>query len=396
MQAWQHFEEHTVRPKIQECLFAIEDYFQTNKEQLADRFIESFRQICNQITKQQTAGQKGKIGYINYSMLRTEILAGSDHYLIDANDRRWYFDKQECQWSYDASWAFRFLEQAAQELDEARKAYAGLITPPDIEQLLLREAKNINQYIVSLARYAMPDAVKIEEFQKIEIEEEWEVRVGEYLDLNEVVYKLDRSKKEAEQIKAWFETKKGLDYAYEVYSHLDLSEGNYESIDLRYADLSGSNLSRSQLIRCILVGTKWNHGSLVGTDFSNSLIYEADFRNCDLHEAIFREAKGANGLPRTMTWEMPGFDRVNFTGANLYGADFSGADLRGAIFFGANLENVNFAGANLDHAVFAKTDRGKLVLDEKQRKSIIWKLDADSNEEAAHELFHANTGPSKS
>lgn len=371
--ALQYFIENEVEAKNLEGLLALEAYFQTHKDELLSDFIHSFRRLCRKIKHMQAQGKKKKIGTITYSMLRTELSEGRPIYLLDAYDTSWFLDRIECQDEYHAGWAFQFLDVVENDLETISKTYMGTITIPDIERIKLQLAEKYNQYVVSLARYAMPQAIALPEYAEIEKEEELDILVGEYFDTSEIVYKEDTRVKDAEETKEWLEEKHQYEYAYEVFANLDLSHGNYEEIDLRYANMKQSDLSRSSLRESLLLGTKFTDCKLQGTNFSHTMISEADFSNSDLAGATFYDAEGSVGLLEGEPWRMPGFVPTSFAGANLERADFEEANLQGAIFIGANLTATNFKGANLKNALFSEADMRNVKLDEQQRASIIWK-----------------------
>ncbi|MBC2580554.1 pentapeptide repeat-containing protein [Clostridium sp. DJ247] len=370
-EALQHFKENYVKEKSIQKMLLLEEYFHKHKEELALDFIKSFKNICIKIREMQLTKEKEKIAYITYSMLRTEILEKNFVHIIEAFNSFWFFDQKECEVKYDASWAFKFLDHLWTELEEQRKVYMNLITSSDIEKIILKEAEKYNQYIIALGRYALEKAAALKEFQDIEKEQELEVRIGEYMDVSEIVYKEDLREKASEEIKAWLEEKLPYKYVNEILRNLDLSKGNYEGIDLRYAELHGSNFSNSSMKNCILIGTKFNGCFLNNVDFSQSFINAADFTNCKLNNAIFKEVQAYSGLGNESTWEIPGYMAVNFQGADLEGADFQNAILKGAIFKGANLKGANFKGAYLQDAVFLKEDLDKLPLEEEQIKLIV-------------------------
>ncbi|WP_139488162.1 pentapeptide repeat-containing protein [Brevibacillus dissolubilis] len=464
----EHFETTVVQPLLLEQLLALEAYFQEHKDELAVEFLASIQHICGEIRAMQAAGTKGKIGYITYSMLRIELLSGRPAYLIEAMNEEWLFDRTECQAEYLAEWAFRYLDEFTVRCEQAGKAYMGAVTAPDIEKIKLKEAAKFHQYVVALAQYAlgrMNDDVHARHalaqgdgnsqaehantshpgaaspipkhpwlFNQIELEDELEIRVGEYWDISEVVYKRDLCPKDSADTKQWLEEKEEDAYAYECFTGLDLSDGDYGEIDLRYTDFTGSDLSESNLHKAVLVGAKCRECRAAGADFSASLIHEADFSHSDLTGASFAYALGEGGMADPQEWEAPGFFPVNlseaklddalFANASLRGAVFSkaslrgssfadadgrgaifteanlelakcwGADLEGADFGGANLEMVNFAeanlqgvnfvgaklagvywqGANLTQAAFAEEVRAMIepALDEEQRQHVRW------------------------
>lgn len=372
-EALKHFKEHEVKQRRLASLLALEAYFQLNKDRLAEDFQRSFLTICRLIREQQKVGEKKLIGHLSFSMLRTELLAGRSFYLVEATDEDWIFDQEPYLASYDASWAFSFLNGWISELTERAKTYMGTITLPDIERIKMEEAANYHQYVVSLARYALPSTVNGKEFLNLEKEDEFEIRIGEYFDCSEVVYKEDKSEKDSQEIKKWLEEKLENEYAYEVFSNLQLSSGHYEETDLRYTDFSKSDLSQCSLNGCLLIGANMKKSNLTNSNLSYSFIHESNFSGSVLRQANFHEVEGASGLADSSTWEMPGYLPVCFEGADLEGANFEQADVRGASFVGANLKDVNFKGANLIGAVFSKDVKDILRLNAQQQSSVIWK-----------------------
>lgn len=369
----QHFYEIEVEKRRLTYLLALEDFFQASKDTLAEDFRKSFQVICQQLQQQQSLQHKGPIGHITFSMLRTELLKGRHHYLVEGTDEEWFFDLYPIITTYDASWALGFLEQFIQELSVYSKTFMGVISQADIEQIKLKEATHFHQYIINLARYALPDIVRCPEYLALQREIAVEIRIGEFMDINEVVYSEDFSQRDIEEVKAWLDQKLEDEYPYEVFNQLNLANGHYEGLDMRYAFFQKTNLAHSQMRDCLLIGANLRDSQLMGTDLSFSSIHEADFSNSQLQGANFQQAQGASGLADRQKWEMPGYLPVRFTGANLEGANFELANLRGASFIGANVSNTHFAGANLERAIFSKQAQEHLKLDPFQTASVIWK-----------------------
>ncbi|HEX9062340.1 MAG TPA: pentapeptide repeat-containing protein [Clostridia bacterium] len=371
-EALQHFKETYVSKKCNEKLFALEEFYQKNINELIPGLVEAFRQICIKAKKMQQENKKGKIGYITFSMLRTSIAEGKHKCLVEAFDGSWFLDFQECSTEYDASWAFKFLDELGTELEEKRRMYAGSITASDLERIKLLEAQKFNSYVISLARYVTPKMDVLKEYQELSKEDEFEIRAGEYHDYTETVFKEDMRKKDRVKIVEWLGEKKD-EYAFEVFRSLDLSEGDYAGIDFSFADLRNSNLSKSNLNGSELIGTRFNNCILDRANISVSFIYGADFSGCSLKYTDFFWVQGNKGISKDGEWECPGYFNVNFTDADLEGADFERADLKGAVFIGANLKGTRFDGANLENAIFSWKDKGILKLDQEQMKVIQWK-----------------------
>ncbi|HYH02473.1 MAG TPA: pentapeptide repeat-containing protein [Bacillota bacterium] len=367
------FQDEVVQKRSLEQLRALESYFQSNREQLARDLGECYRKFCGQIYRMQRQAAKAAVAYIQFSLLRTAILEQHYFFLIEAYDRRWYLDRQECLAEYDVTWAFRFLNHLAVGLEEARKQYSGQITTADVEQIILAEAGKYLRYVVAVARMAIPEVAQSREYHELNREEQLEVRVGEYKDLSEVVYKEDRRVKAAQQVRKWLAAKLDHAYSYEVFRGLDLAGGDYRGVDLRYADLHQCSLAGSCLKDTVLAGVKLAGSNLEQADLSETILYEADLRRCNLKKACLHNVAGASGLiDLTEEWQGPGFQSVCFQEADLTGADLSGADLRGADFRGACLTGVNFEQTRLTGAVFDRSHQQLFGLIPEQVREISW------------------------
>ncbi|MUG47386.1 pentapeptide repeat-containing protein [Paenibacillus woosongensis] len=347
-----HFRDEVIRPQRQIMLEQLEQTYQGWRPELIREFIASFRAWCRQLLELQAAGKKGRIGYLTYSMLRTAMQSGKMTYLGEAQDENWFMDPQPVRCGYEAKWAYLPLEKWKEAVMSRRREYAGQISEMDVEREMRHEAAYVHGYVVALIRQAMPEAVRLEEFLQLDKEAVVEIRVGEYLDHSEVVYKLDERNLDSAEVKEWLEAGKEAEYAYEVYRKLDLADGDYSALDFRYARFEDTRLKDSQLAECMLVGTRFERCMLAGANFSGSFLHEASFEYCGLQGADFRFVEGMSGTAGTEEWDIPGFIGVNFAGADLSEADFTSANLRGARFIGANLTGASFIGANVQGADF--------------------------------------------
>lgn len=365
---WHHFLNHVVEPHYVEMLLKLDSYYQKHKASLVTAFVHSFHTFCQRLKEEQI--KKENMKYVMYSMLRTEISRGRHRYLVEAMDERWYGDNNPIQGYYDASWAFRFLDEWEYQVEEGSRPYMGALKM-NVRQMKLMLARQIHPYIVSLIRTVMPEAVQLEAYQILAKEINVEVRVGEYWDWNEMVYKDMQAERDEQAMKEWLREKDELAYHYGRFTDVDLSAGDYTGLDFRFADFKRSVLEASCFRGATLVGTVWKNSRLEHTDFSRSVLHGADFYESDLRGAVFQEAVGNTSLG-LLAWSLPLSEQVNFVKANLQGANFSNAQFRGALFVGAHLAHVNFKGADLTGAFFSKTDHEHVQLDEQQRKSIRW------------------------
>ncbi|GAC41162.1 pentapeptide repeat-containing protein [Paenibacillus popilliae] len=368
-----HFQEHVVWQERANVQLVLERDFQSQRERLADEFMTSFQEICREIRDAQVRGEKGAIGYITYSMLRTELLEGRYIYRVEAMDNGWVFDRHPYVLQYEAGWAFQHLDTLRSRMMTASRMYGGRVSVPVIERMLLTEAIAIHRYVIALARAALPQAVELEQYRDIVKEPEFEIRVGEYMDLSEAVFKQYECERDSASIRAWLEDREGAAYAYESYRNMDLQNGDYGENHFQFSVFNQCDLSRASLQDSVLIGTKWHDTALAGTDFSRSQVHGGEFRGCDLRGAVFRGAAGADGWKDDLFLRYPGLSALRFAGSDLAGADFSGASLHGADFSAANVVDTLFEGADLTNAVFSRRQREALRLDPQQWEQILWK-----------------------
>lgn len=191
-EALKHFDENYVQVKSIEKFESVKEYYLAYKDEIIASFIESFRQICLKIKDSQSKGKKEGIGYIQYSMLRTNIMEKKYEYVVHAFDEYWYFDEENCSVNYDVKWIFKFLDDLEGELEEKRILYINKITKADIDKIKLKQLALYNKILIETARYAMDEAMKLEEFKDIFLDEVFEVRFGEYRGTSEIIYTEDR------------------------------------------------------------------------------------------------------------------------------------------------------------------------------------------------------------
>jgi len=109
-----------------------------------------------------------------------------------------------------------------------------------------------------------------------------------------------------------------------------LREANFQGLDLRYANLRYANLTNSDLSDADLRYADLSNANLANSDLSNS---DMSYANC--YNANFRY--------------------VNFRGANLKETNFYNANLYDANLRHTNLEKTNFRFANLASSTFGGT-----------------------------------------
>ncbi|WP_427181560.1 pentapeptide repeat-containing protein [Paenibacillus sp. TC-CSREp1] len=351
-----HFYTHQVEPARARLMDDLQHTLHTRHTELTADFLSHFRLLIQEISDAQKRGAKGRIAYIQYSMLRTELLGGAMNILVEACDASWLLDRTPIRSFYSSQWAYECLERMLNGLREELPRYQGSVAAVELDRIMLREAALMNRYLVYFIRRCFRELEDVEWHSLMETEQIFEVRVGEYLDASECVFRIDGRNRSIAEIGEALEESDGLEVMYGHFQELDMSRMVCSDLDFRYSRFERIDLHSTDFQRCVLIGTHWRNCSLEDTDFTGSILYGADFSGCSLERAVFREIIGEAGHPEGLA-QGPAYDALNFENSNLSGADFRGASLRGAVFRGANLTNTLWEGADVEGAIFDEAER---------------------------------------
>ena len=136
-------------------------------------------------------------------------------------------------------------------------------------------------------------------------------------------------------------------------SKADLKQANFRETDLRWADLTRSNLSgaylnRADLRRANLSQAVFKKATLSEANLSETYLSGADFREADLKKAFFiRSDLSSVDLSKSDC------QRADFRWAYLIKARFNGANLGGANLIEANLTKAELKQSDLSEAFVA-------------------------------------------
>ncbi|WP_180560533.1 pentapeptide repeat-containing protein [Arsenophonus endosymbiont of Apis mellifera] len=130
-------------------------------------------------------------------------------------------------------------------------------------------------------------------------------------------------------------------------SDMQLSHCFNQNIDSTFVNLNGANLTKSKLIKAILINIKLNGANLTEADLTNANLFAADLSEADL--------TNTNLFAADLT-------EVNLNNAKLFAADLAEANLTNAKLFAADLTQVNLTKAKLCAAVLPEANLTKANL----------------------------------
>jgi len=302
---------------LNEKLFQTEDLFHGEFSRLSAQFRENFEQVCKEIAKLQKDGIFGDAAYIEYTMLRTNLI--NKEYAADVciYGEDWYLcKKQRAVGQLDISVLFQYFDELWQELLSVRKQYTGKVSAQEVtEFMMLEAAPKFYAYVTKLCRFSILECVEKDYFKAIKKSPKFEINSGEYMAQTEAVYK-ENTEKDRDKILLWFADRLKFEYCFEDFSGLDFSGENLSEIDCRYSDFRNAVLKNVDFTDANLTCARFCGADLENADFSYALLYEADFSGANLKNAKFDNAftEAESWEDDRDKWVRPGFMAANFDG----------------------------------------------------------------------------------
>ena len=290
----------------------LQQYMGKHYNDLKQQFMSCFDIYCQKIIKMQESVNKNPLSYIQFSMMRTKLIEGIYEFRIDAYDQELYLDSQPCVGIYDVTPIFAFLEKFSDLLTDRRRKYVYKITLGEVKQFVLEESEKYKSVVVKFIRSILPYAAKSPTYEGIMRSDLFMISVGEFRDMGELVYKEDRTIKDAEKVRYQLEKHKEKGHNHEVFENLDLSGGDFAQA--RWFYCSGSE------------------SQFTNVSFENSALLFCPFQNAT-------------------------FNQATFVGSNLLGINFAGATFVDVKLKGARLIQVNFENARLENIDFTEAEQ---------------------------------------
>lgn len=316
-------EGFNLNQKSTELLNQLDSYIKNHLDELTEQLSDCISQYGESIYEMQQTGEKGAIAYLQFSMLRTNILLNQHELRLDAYDENWYLDLVECSSSYKVKEVLTPLSEFADMVEALRKESAMRMTLRETQSRIFEESRKYMIFLAELIRLGMQKVILTEGYQKIRKAPVFVVCIGGLLDRVDLLYKEDTTTKDAREVRRYFQSKEQLLFSYEICEKLDLSRGNYEGLKFLYSTFAGSDFTESSFHKSQLLFSNFSNCILKDTNMAGTQLFDVNFSGAVLEHVSFAGAK---------------LSQVSFEGATLTNVDFEGALL---------IEEVNFTNAIL-------------------------------------------------
>lgn len=311
--------------KSTELLNQLDLYIKKHLDELTDQLADCICEYGEWIYEMQKTGEKGAVAYLQFSMLRTNILLNKHELRLDAYDENWYLDTVECSCSYEVKEVLKPLAEFSDMVEALRKVSPSRTTLREAQGRIFEESQKYQMFLAELIRVGMQKVIQTEGYRKIVKAPVFVVCIGGLLDRVDILYKEDITVKDSREVRRYLQSNEQTLFSHEILEKLDLSRGNYEGLKFLYSSFAGSDFTESS----------WNRGQLLFNDFSRCILKNTRMEETQLFEVDFSSAA---------------LDNVSFSGAKLSQVSFEGATLSNVNFDGALLiEEVNFNNAVLEN-----------------------------------------------
>lgn len=166
----------------------IDERYKNNAASIEKYIFSKFDSACGNAVSLQERGLKGEIKFINFSVLRTDILENKGSFRIDLYDEKWFLDKEECSENIDLDFIYSSLFKHMKELKKEKNEYGRNITDMDIEDIKLIEAEKYNILAVEYLKSVIEKMMEVPCYKQMKKSEDIKIMAGEYMDASEIIY----------------------------------------------------------------------------------------------------------------------------------------------------------------------------------------------------------------
>ncbi|WP_077611773.1 pentapeptide repeat-containing protein [Clostridium sp. Marseille-P2415] len=360
------FQDKDIKPCVKEILEEAEGIFQDTKDEFRMRFVREFSSMCEKMKKN---GDEMKPGYFMYHLLRTDLVRGIYRCPVIVYDRNWYFHKGIRAGELETGKLFCLYGKLWNNLSQRAKRYVGHVKMPEVDRVMQEMVTVFYRYLKEMILYSVSEATETESYRTMKKEEDFQIRLGEYLEPGDLVYQ-EQPVKDIEEVKKWLAKNEKEAYCFEDFKGLDLSSLMLQNHDFRYTDFRGAALEKTNFSLSLLIGASFRNCHMKEVNLAGSLFHNADFTGADLEGADLSYGLTYQGKGPADTWRNEGYTGSSFRNSNLQGACFKRGVYDGADFRGARLVGSDFTEAALYGSRFTRKQAEEAKLGREQLEQI--------------------------
>ncbi|HBP87788.1 MAG TPA: hypothetical protein DD706_08840 [Nitrospiraceae bacterium] len=173
-----------------------------------------------------------------------------------------------------------------------------------------------------------------------------------------------------------------------MLSGANLTESSLMEANLTGANLKNANVSEADLLKAILVRANLERAHLAKTDLTGADVTEANLTDANLHLTNLQSAKLIRANLEGSKLREANMVQADLAGANLASTDLAQSNLRQANVCGANVEKASMIQVNLQEADLQAVQNITIIQLSKARSLLNARLDPPISEQVAKEYPH--------
>ena len=182
------FYQDYIKNKWIEIFVELDKEYQKNLNVIINDVVRDFSKVCQRVIELQKRNEKGKVKYIYFSFLRTNILADNGDFRVDIYDENWFFDNKQCSGSIDMSFVFKYLFNFIEEIKKNSLENKISMSDIELEKIKLEESERYKILAIEYLKTIVLKMVEDEKYKQMIKDENIYIIAGEYMDECQLIY----------------------------------------------------------------------------------------------------------------------------------------------------------------------------------------------------------------
>lgn len=182
------FYQDYIKNKWIEIFVELDKEYQKNLNVIINDVVRDFSKVCQRVIELQKRNEKGKVKYIYFSFLRTNILADNGDFRVDIYDENWFLDNKQCSGSIDMSFVFKYLFNFIEEIKKNSLENKISMSDIELEKIKLEESERYKILAIEYLKTIVLKMVEDEKYKQMIKDENIYIIAGEYMDECQLIY----------------------------------------------------------------------------------------------------------------------------------------------------------------------------------------------------------------
>lgn len=182
------FYQDYIKNKWIEIFVELDKEYQKNLNVIINDVVRDFSKVCQRVIELQKRNEKGKVKYIYFSFLRTNILADNGDFRVDIYDENWFLDNKQCSGSIDMSFVFKYLFNFIEKIKKNSLENKISMSDIELEKIKLEESERYKILAIEYLKTIVLKMVEDEKYKQMIKEENIYIIAGEYMDECQLIY----------------------------------------------------------------------------------------------------------------------------------------------------------------------------------------------------------------